>query len=672
MFNYFGDLHQALNFIKKFILSGFLVFCILFPPDLVLKNAFATVVANKSATLEKIENLYIASQLNPFNSEVSKDFLDIVFENQDLLKQKNKGQILQQYLKVRNLQLMREELSKCLGTDPLSADLKSKLLSAALQTPSEQLRLQDCFSRTSSLLSLTQAMQEASKSISDQQRNEKLKALNQKLFDSTLSAAADKYSEIVYLIPENLKQSDSPERAFCENANCPQDLINRLQKRNQDMRAKLQAKGIKSATAKSEAAKIQVQMNRAYASIYSRTDFTRSDIGPAAGKFSRELKTEFAPPSPQYEEWKKQAELTESEEFTKIRDELIQNNPVVRILRTSGYKDLDQILYLGDPTIIRDEYDQISANPWEQSYKNKLVIKRTTPVTDIGTEVKSINEKMIIEARDHSLKSLANGMKDLIKEHSSAKGSIDEQKEQIKKLIAINSFGAGQVLLQDPSLASIYCDAIQSLAKDEKDNQWWEQAATIATLLSLPAGGLGLAAMSGVRGAVFAASAARGLVIGASIGEVGGLGYSSVQDYQNYQNAQLLQSTCWIQESSEVACKEAKEQEDSAIESLMINGVALTTLGGVAKAAKIGLSRGLLTNSEKIINTLGRNTINEMGDDLFSVYAARMQLAEQNGNSTELAKIKAELESIRKMDSAQVQKLRREYETRKAGQICEI
>lgn len=625
--------------------------------------------------LAKIENMSVANDLAPLNESNIRDFLNLVHENQDLLKTAGKSQILKQYTKLRNIKIIRDKFTECLGADPMSLELKQKLERAA-----ESIQLnefQDCLDQTSRLLSAQESYAAITDKISAQTMTQQLQPLNQQLFEKIIGAAARKYTEISYMLPENLQQDQSLINSFCKEKACSQEIIASLKQTQNNTIDFLRSKNSAQYKASEQAQTIRDQMKRAYSHIYSDTNFTRSSVGPAAAKYAAVLNPPSQPPSTSYNEWKKDIEQhsPSSQNFIQARDELNQNNPVIRMMRASGYKDFHSTLSLGSPTVIQDQYDQISANPYEQVYKTKLVVTRTskTPVSDIGTEISSVNSESILASRDHALKTIAAGMNDLIRSQNAIDRTAEGLKESIKKAILMNPQGAGQILVQNPNFVKIFCESIKSIAEDKKNEESLNTAMQVGLLLSVPVGGtLSIAAATGARSAVYAVAATRGVMIGTTLAESATIGYSTLNEVQNYELANGLQSTCWIQEKIEEECQEARQKETQALQNLAMNGVSLATLTSISKLASLGARSNLITRSDALLSRIGKDAAQDIGDEMFSVYSVRMELATSSGNKDEIAAIEKELESIRKLSKAQRAQLRREYESRKAGAMCYI
>jgi hypothetical protein len=201
---------------------------------------------------------------------------------------------------------------------------------------------------------------------------------------------------------------------------------------------------------------------------------------------------------------------------------------------------------------------------------------------DVTKSIKEAEGKMLDQARDTlTIANQATLRKDMIKSDD----------DDISKLVKINPFAAGQVLLHQPQYTGLMCDAINKINQTDVDDAEFDKYFLIGS--AVIGGALVLTGVGAVAGAyLVTGSLTAGVVAGTTAGSVLGysalagsavelvsFGYNSKRSMDHYKEMDQLESAYLTKNSDAKALSEAKNALVDFKEARLMAGISLASLG---------------------------------------------------------------------------------------------
>ena len=255
----------------------------------------------------------------------------------------------------------------------------------------------------------------------------------------------------------------------------------------------------------------------------------------------------------------------------------------------------------------------VRGNP---EWKNTLAYKarpRPNPISIENYEITlddptnngtvAITGKNILKVRDQQLSLIKSKLSEMTKvlelDSKFDTGNVLDQltpkdpkgrHEMFKKLLVANPAAAGELLAMSPYEYSIFCDAYKEIDNDKDKDKWvsWGLMGAVVGSVAVTAGlaSIGYGAAAAGMGTVSAGAISAAQVV-----------FSLQQAYQSEDLARLQQVACYAKGATDDSCHQYSKNMNSAIESYIESGLALTGLvpfmGSLAKSsygslAKIG------------------------------------------------------------------------------------
>lgn len=276
---------------------------------------------------------------------------------------------------------------------------------------------------------------------------------------------------------------------------------------------------------------------------------------------------------------------------------------------------------------IKDEAGGIKRLDSDDTTKNKQNVYQFTKHKNVKIDdvTKAINEaenKMKAQARDTLL---------VAAKSVSLKGQIKASEDDIKDLVKINPFAAGQMILREPEYTDILCDSINKVNQTDVNDENIDKYFAIGS--AVLGGALILTGVGTIAGAYLVtgsltAGVAAGTLGGTILGysalagtafEVVNLGYSSNRAYNFWDESKRLEEAFLTQNSdrgavleAQVALTEFKDARLSAGISLASMGLNLIVAGKLFNILKTGtnkVSADELKAATKIIQYLSETKV---------------------------------------------------------------
>lgn len=165
---------------------------------------------------------------------------------------------------------------------------------------------------------------------------------------------------------------------------------------------------------------------------------------------------------------------------------------------------------------------------------------------------------------------------------------LGQRKENIKDLVRLNPFSAGQVLIRNPEYAGIMCEAINGISQDDDSIKKIEDAfvigsniLSVAVLATAGFGGaaIGVAYMKGAAGSTIGSAALKySLAAGGFLGMTT-LTYDGKKSFDKYQETNQIESAYLSRNSDRQGFNEARDSLAEFKEARLAASVSLVSVG---------------------------------------------------------------------------------------------
>lgn len=269
-----------------------------------------------------------------------------------------------------------------------------------------------------------------------------------------------------------------------------------------------------------------------------------------------------------------------SDENTKKEFDNYINQYTQEVSKDAGPLFLTQTMKDRSGSIKRFDSDETSKD--KKTSKFQFVPYKKIKIDDVNQSIKEAETKMLDQARDTL--TIAN-------QATLKKDTINSDDDDISKLVKINPFAAGQVLLHHPQYAGLMCDTINKVNKDDVDDAELDKYFLIGS--AVIGGALVLTGVGAVAGAYIVtgsltAGVAAGTVAGSVLGysalagsavELVSLGYNSKRSIEHYREMDQLESAYLTKNADAQALSEAKNALVDFKEARLMAGISFASLG---------------------------------------------------------------------------------------------
>ena len=549
-----------------------------------------------SVSDSNLSELYLKLSVKPFDAHRLKDFTKLVKVHQaELSKTKNGQDFINEAIRFQKVNLVKENLDKCLGSDVLTFKTGRDILNAALAEPNTNI---NCSALSNEILKedFSDFIHEFDKKVESNSRienKERSRALSERLFADTLVKAAKAEARLQYLITDQSKISGEWDlqvaNSICSGEiKCPKELVQSAKIEALNQIKEYESIGVRRESAKEASDRLSQDVSKMFSEFYSKNNpyyFENTDISHANSGLVKNLKNMSNDPMDLVSNLQTARHLItyrfdDSDQEIRRSTHRSKNGALIQKANINAIKEdlinsVPREFYIKQNMIQLDPLArQLASN---QEFSDSLgfgVVPKISSIPSIGysllllnenssidksyhERLKQLKENSLIKEKTKQLERLRTNLKDMAEDLYLKK---DEDNDILKKLLVSNPSAAAREVMQRPENLDIYCQSLKEIESEKQKDKYITYGLMAASIATIPF-------------AMFASPLIGGLAL-AGVGAVD-LAYSGVQFQSLREMSNLKEIACYGSQGYSSVCKEYEDNMDEAIMILSTAGLGL-------------------------------------------------------------------------------------------------